>query len=42
MFKKLTMIAGLLGGSALFSSQALAAADWGHAHRLTGHRSSVL
>ncbi|MCK7428111.1 long polar fimbrial protein LpfD [Enterobacter chengduensis] len=29
MFKKLTMIAGLLGGSALFSSQALAAADWG-------------
>lgn len=29
MFKKLTMIAGLLGGSALFSGQALAAADWG-------------
>ncbi|EMN1411046.1 long polar fimbrial protein LpfD [Enterobacter cloacae] len=29
MFKKLTMIAGLLGGSALFSGQVLAAADWG-------------
>lgn len=29
MFKKLTMIAGLLGGSVMFSGQALAAADWG-------------
>lgn len=29
MFKKLIMIAGLLGGTALFSGQALAAADWG-------------
>lgn len=29
MFKKLIMIAGLLGGSALFSGQAMAAADWG-------------
>lgn len=29
MFKKLMMFAGLLGGSALFSSQALAADDWG-------------
>ena len=29
MFKKLITIAGLLGGSVLFSAQALAAADWG-------------
>lgn len=29
MFKKLTMIAGLLGGSVLFSGHAMAAADWG-------------
>ncbi|MCM7772889.1 long polar fimbrial protein LpfD [Enterobacter asburiae] len=29
MLKKLITIAGLLGGSALFSGQALAAADWG-------------
>ena len=29
MFKKLITIAGLLGGSVLFSGQALAAADWG-------------
>jgi type 1 fimbria pilin len=36
MFKKLTMIAGLLGGSALFSGQALAAADWGPCDNSTG------
>lgn len=29
MFKKLITIAGLLGGSVLYSAQALAAADWG-------------
>lgn len=29
MLKKLMMFAGLLGGSVLFSGQALAAADWG-------------
>ncbi|HCD0393802.1 TPA: long polar fimbrial protein LpfD, partial [Salmonella enterica subsp. enterica serovar Infantis] len=29
MLKKLIMFAGLLGGSVLFSGQALAAADWG-------------
>ncbi len=29
MFKKLIKIAGLLGGAALFSGQAIAAADWG-------------
>lgn len=36
MFKKLIMIAGLLGGTALFSGQALAAADWGPCQTVSG------
>ena len=42
MFKKLTMIAGLLGGSALFSGQALAAADWGPCTADTIHTFSAV
>ncbi|MGX5013351.1 long polar fimbrial protein LpfD [Enterobacter asburiae] len=42
MFKKLTMIAGLLGGSALFSGQALAAADWGPCTADTVHTFSAV
>lgn len=36
MLKKLMMFAGLLGGSVLFSGQALAAADWGRVRLTAG------
>ncbi|EDP8646353.1 long polar fimbrial protein LpfD [Salmonella bongori] len=36
MLKKLMMFAGLLGGSVLFSGQALAAADWGPCSSVSG------
>ena len=44
MFKKLIKIAGLLGGAALFSGQAIAAADWGPCSPTNGtqHFSAVM
>ncbi|MEL4871164.1 long polar fimbrial protein LpfD [Pantoea agglomerans] len=41
MFKKVIMIAGLLGGSALFSGQAMAAADWGPCTPDTTHNFNI-
>ncbi|WP_339275921.1 long polar fimbrial protein LpfD [Enterobacter asburiae] len=42
MLKKLMMFAGLLGGSVLFSGQALAAADWGPCTADTTHTFSAV
>lgn len=41
MLKKLIMFTGLLGGSVLFSGQALAAADFGPCTLKVEHISSV-
>ncbi len=41
MLKKLIMFTGLLGGSVLFSGQALAAADFDHVLLKVEHISSV-